>query len=179
MIWKDIRGWKWQYQVNRKGVVKSLSRPKRFVFKNGVVRYLLTKEILLKPYLGTDGYLYYYLSNTKKNSHFAKHRLIAMYFIPNPLKKKEVNHKNCKRTDNSIRNLEWATRKENSDHSIKNSHYNICKPGTLNPASKLTDKQVIKIRKSKGTQDSIALRFGVSRRCIGAILKGQRWKHLL
>ena len=40
------------------------------------------------------------------------HYLVALAFVPNPDKKKTVDHKNRNRTDNRPENLEWATRKE-------------------------------------------------------------------
>ena len=64
------------------------------------------------------GYIRVKLSKNGKYKSFLLHRLVAEHFIDNPENKKEVNHKGEK-NDNKACMLEWATRKENCQHSAK------------------------------------------------------------
>lgn len=45
------------------------------------------------------------------------HRLVAQYFLPNPLNLPQVNHKDCDKSNNVYTNLEWISRKDNIDHA--------------------------------------------------------------
>jgi hypothetical protein len=51
------------------------------------------------------------------------HRLVASAFLPNLLNKPQVNHKNCNKHDNSVKNLEWVTWRENWNHARDNGSY--------------------------------------------------------
>lgn len=48
-----------------------------------------------------------------ERKHFKVHRLVAEAFIPNPLGKDQINHKDGNNTNNSVTNLEWVTCQEN------------------------------------------------------------------
>lgn len=78
----------------------------------------------IKPRLTKKGYARVYArqTSTNKRKDLYIHRLVAEYFIPNPENKKYVNHKNCKRDDNNVSNLEWCTAKENTEYTMKNGY---------------------------------------------------------
>ena len=56
-------------------------------------------------------------SNTKKA--YSLHRLVAKYFIPNPLNLPEVNHIDGNKDNNKVSNLEWCTSAENQTHAVQ------------------------------------------------------------
>lgn len=101
--WKSVVGYEGLYEVSSLGRVRSL-RKKKFYYK----KYIMNR-----------GYAHTGLSKYNKINNFYFHRLVAQAFIPNPDKKKEVNHIDFNRINNNISNLEWVTRKENVHHSIK------------------------------------------------------------
>lgn len=47
------------------------------------------------------------------------HRMVAIHFVPNPDNKPCVNHIDCDPSNNAADNLEWCTKKENSEHMVK------------------------------------------------------------
>lgn len=67
-------------------------------------------------------YLRTRICNTQKNRNCLKynHRLVAECFLDNYSEELEVNHKNYKKYDNRIDNLEMVTASENTIHSYKN-----------------------------------------------------------
>lgn len=114
-IWKYaqnaiIEGEEWK-QVNIKG------------FENYKIsnrgRLLNKKNIIMKPRLN-EGYLYVTLHRGSKQKTISIHQLVGIMFIPNPDNLPIVNHKNGKRSDNVIDNLEWINNSGNIKHAFEN-----------------------------------------------------------
>lgn len=115
-IWKDIDEFKGMYQVSNYGRIKSLER---IVERNNKGKTKVNEKIL-KTYINKKtGYCYAMFSILGKNKIRHIHRLVAKAFIPNPQNKKDINHKDCNRTNNYIDNLEWCTRSENIKYGFK------------------------------------------------------------
>ena len=62
----------------------------------------------------------YHLRKNGIHKQYLAHRLVAKAFIPNPLNKREVNHKDENIKNNNVDNLEWVTSKENANYGTRN-----------------------------------------------------------
>ena len=102
------------------------------------------------------------------------HKLVAEKFVPNPLKKEQVNHKNGIKTDNRVENLEWVTNQENRNHAM---NFNLHLKGEACSWSKLTEKNVDFIRNNKElSKKELAEKFKVSVFTIKSVLSYKSWK---
>lgn len=84
----------------------------------------------MKQHMDCDGYMKVTLRKTDGGRITIRmHRIIAWEFCAGYSKETNrifVNHKNCIRSDNDYRNLEWVTIKENIDHSYKYGYKGKC-----------------------------------------------------
>ncbi len=109
-VWKDVVGYEGLYQISNTGKLKRVERG---------------KENILQGKKDKDGYICVILSRNQNKKFYRLHRLIAEAFIPNPLNKPEVNHKDRNKQNNVVdlddlqgetTNLEWVTPAENVKH---------------------------------------------------------------
>ena len=113
-IWKDIQGYEGHYQVSNLGNVRSLDRTVAVNLSKQPERKV--KGRVLRKTINKYGYCCVLLWLNKKSKFSTIHRLVANAFIPNPLDKPQVNHKDSNRSNNYVHNLEWATHSENQKH---------------------------------------------------------------
>lgn len=98
------------------------------ILDNGNVWSYISRQFL-KPCTLKSGYLMYRLHGKP----YLAHQLVASKFIPNPNNKLCVNHKNFNKKDNTVKNLEWVTHKENTRHAM---HNNVFKPKNISELGK-------------------------------------------
>lgn len=117
-IWRAVKGYEGLYSVSDLGRVYS--------------RY---NNKIMKESLDKYGYITVSLSIKGHCVPRKVHRLVAIAFIPNPLNKKQVNHKDLNKLNNSKSNLEWNTAQENISHAYINGIHNK----RINDTSKKVD----------------------------------------
>lgn len=103
-IWKDVDGYDGTYKVSNMGRVKS-------------VRYIDSAESVKEKTLSSpnnqNGYPSVSLCKYGRIKTFVVHRLVALAFVPNPLNKPHVKHKDGDRMNPKAQNLEWCIKDGN------------------------------------------------------------------
>jgi len=162
-VWKSIDGYEGIYEISSFGNVRSYARE---------------TVCLIKPRIN-QGYFILGLWNKGKCKTSKIHRLVALHFIENPDNKPQVNHIDGNKLNNHLDNLEWVTPQENSAHASK---LKLVAYGTRNAAAKITDEDVVSIRKmydsGEFTQNQLSNKFNLSQGIIGKIINGLLWEHV-
>lgn len=118
---------------------------------------------------------YYVVSLKNKDNKYKTlllHRLLMITFNPiDNYQKLTIDHLNCNKLDNSIKNLQWVTSKENTHRAIKNNLYK-------DNRTFIEDDIVIKIRKEyipgyKGNRIQLMKKYNIKKSIFYYIINDQ------
>ena len=135
---------------------------------------------IIKGEITSGGYCRVHISHKGVQYKFLVHRLVAEAFILNPKRLPEINHIDGNKQNNSVDNLEWCTRSQNTSHAFKTGlrNYNGCK----NPHSKLTQSDVETIRRiyvrgkhCENNSYGLAKRYNVSPKTMQNVVNGNHY----
>jgi len=177
-IWVDIAELNCQYQISNKGNLRGKERIAKSSIQKSGFRVIAPKAKAVQD--NGNGYKQIYVQIERKRILLYVHRIVAKYFIDNPLGKNEVNHKDGNKANNHVENLEWCSKKENVKHAID---LGLIKKGEKVYCSKLTESNVLAIRRlfrinPMFNKSKVASKFNVKDTTIHKIIKNQRWKHI-
>jgi hypothetical protein len=178
-VWKPLQfsGWK---QLRKKYALSSMGR---------VASYsddILEDGKLLNGSL-TTGYKTLNLHRPENNGTLYIHREIARLFLKKPsVKSKYVIHVNHQKTDNSVKNLKWASLEEMIDHQQNSPAKIAYKKVQANRTTglKLTAVQVRAIKRILGSKNrnitikQLADKYNVSEMTLYRIKSGENWARI-
>ena len=175
-IWKPVVGYEGFYEVSNIGRVRSLSR----IVECNDGRKRKIKDRTLKCSRNSGGYSGVTLHKDGCTKFVNIHRIVAEAFVPNPLEKEEVNHKDENPSNNHASNLEWVTHKENLNYGTRNER--IAKANSKPVAQYTKDGAFIKALASAA---EVKRQLGFNHSNIIQVAKGNRktacgfiWKYV-
>lgn len=113
------------------------------------------------------GYVRVWLTVDGKRMTIGLHRLLALKYIPNPDNKPDVNHIDGNKLNNSLDNLEWATRSENIRHSYKLGRKSVEKVER--------NREILSLYTDGMTHREIAKMYGISQPAVTQIINKYKY----
>ena len=113
------------YDVKVKQIIRNGVKTQYFLFSNGDL-YNANTHLISSGSL-SNGYIRFQLNIDGEIVSYAKHRLLAEYFLENddPEHKTVVHHKDGCPRNNKLENLEWTTQKENCNKRVNPNEHKI------------------------------------------------------
>lgn len=156
--WRAVDGW--PYEVSSSGRVRRVGGR------------------LIAAVLSRYGYLTASLWARPRRWNPFVHKLVAGAFLGPCPDGFGVNHRDGKKTNNSVQNLEYVTPAENSAHA---KAMGLLARGERNGFSRLTESLVREIRQRVNAGESrrsIAKAMGFGRNTINRVASGETWGHV-
>ena len=147
-------------EVSSFGRVRTLDR---LISSESMTRF--TQGRILKQYDNGYGYLIVNIPVDGKYVSKRVHRLVAQTFIKNTDNLPQVNHRDCDRTNNKVKNLEWCDNTYNSQYREKYGE-SLGRPLF---AINLATLEVSKFR----SQHEASRELGVLQQSISKVIKGR------
>ena len=165
-VWRPIAGYEGRYEVSNMGPVRSLST------------YRSTSGGILKPWVQNKGYHYVTLRRVDgRRETFGVHRPVLETFVGPCPEGHQAAHDNGDPSVNTVRNLRWATAKENIADRTRHGR---TRRGEENGSARL-DRHIVKtIKKMRdGFSAYETARLAcVAPSTIERIWAGQIWRHI-
>jgi len=159
--WRDIVGWEGLYEVSDVGRVRNA--------RTGHVKKISPHKTL--------GYAFFTMKAAgRKQKTTTVHAEMARAFIGPRPDGCEVLHRDGDRMGNRLGNLRYGTRAENVKDTIRHGRV---PHGERQHNAKLTEQDVIAIRKDWRGSRRLSRKYGVCRQTVDDVKAGKSWKHLL
>jgi len=175
-IWKPVPGFGGYYEASSIGRIRSIDR---VVVKRHCSGKIIQQKYagrLLKPCKTDDlGHMGVHLGVDGRKINVSVHRMVLFAFVGEPSDGQEACHNNGNASDNRIGNLRWDTHKSNNGDRIIHGTYAL---GENHAMAKLTEVQVVEIRKSWTGYADVCRRYGISKTQAHRIRKGDSWRHV-
>ncbi len=163
-----IRNEKTKYQVSNLGRIRNVERD------NAILAQIEDRY----------GYNQVCLSHKAKKYVLGVHRLVALAFIINddPEHKVQVNHKNGKKYDNEVTNLEWSTPQENTIHAYQTGLHNNVAKGENHGQNVYSSEDIRYVcellETGRYTVNEVVSITNIPRHTINDVYTGKYWKHI-
>ena len=159
-IWKKIEDYEGLYEVSNLGRVRNSKGKIKSLYKNN------------------KGYLCLSLYYKGKTYHPTLHRLVATYFIPNPMDLPQVNHKDCNKENNKADNLEWCNQRYNYNEDMKNFLYSKNENHHCAKLKNSDIPMIYELYKLGFTRTTISKILGINCSSVEAIKLGMSYREL-
>lgn len=170
--WLPVVGYEGLYEVSDQGHIKSLVPSK----KRPIAGHIL------KPKKSGQGYQCVGLYKDGLPTTHTIHRVVMRAFVGVCPDGMNVNHKDGKKRNNALSNLEYVTHSENARHALSTGLLvPVVGHGEKNPNASLTEAQAIAIAIRLSQNDrpcDIARDMGVSENPVRDIKAQRKWGHL-